>query len=52
MIEIAELIKKLEDIKEWYPNVPVDVDKIVVHVSIEQHEYPVYLTLEKVSVCS
>lgn len=38
MIKIEELITKLEEIKTFYPDIPVDVDKIVIHVGLNDSE--------------
>lgn len=54
MILIPELIKKLKEIEEYYPNIPVDIDTINIHVSAMDDELPVTLTFGKndVKVCS
>ena len=49
MIPISTLIKKLNEIQEYYPEVPVNIDKIVLHVSINENEIPIYVTFEKES---
>jgi hypothetical protein len=47
MILLPELIKKLQEMQEYYPEIPVDIDKIVIHVSIHETEHPAYISFTK-----
>lgn len=45
MIHISDLIAKLKEIEEYYPNVDIDITKIILHVSI--YEDVPYITFGK-----
>lgn len=47
MISIDNLITKLLEIKSYYPDVPVDIDKIILHVSIVDNLNPIFITFDK-----
>lgn len=46
MIPITDLIKKLDEVREFYPDIPINVDKLIIHVDISKNE-TIYMELVK-----
>lgn len=44
MILLPDLIKKLKEIEEYYPNILVNINSLNIHVSTERDEIPISLT--------